>query len=529
MALTSNFRRILFLATVVAFAVVGSNATQVMHRPDTYLDAPRNNTIGRPTPKIIHKRAGTKVQSAYFTNWGIYGRNFQPSDIIPEDLTHILYSFADVSPDTGVIAMTDSWADEQKHYPGDSWSEPGNNLYGCLKQLYLMKMANRNLKVQLSVGGWTYSQAGHFNFVTDSSKRAAFVQSALKLIEDYGFDGIDLDFEYPSTPQLGQGFADLLSSLRTALDLFAKTKGDTVPYLLTAAVPAGAANYANLVVPQMNAALDYWNLMAYDYAGSWLTYADHQANLYGGERTGVSTDAAVKFYVANGASAGKITMGLPLYGRAFENTNGIGQSYNGIGPGTFEAGVYNYNALPIAGAQVFENTTDVTSYSYDSAKKELVSYDDPHIAQLKAQYIVEKGLAGAMFWELSSDKKGADSLVGTTSNVFGNLDQTQNHLNYPGSKWDNIRNKMGGGTTPSSSSTNPPGTTPTPTSPSTSPTATPTGGSGQCSGVSAWSASATYTGGMTATYGGHLWTAKWWTLGDTPGGSAGVWTDNGAC
>lgn len=50
--------------------------------------------------------------------------------------------------------------------------------------------------------------------------------------------------------------------------------------------------------------------------------------------------------------------------------------------------------------QVFENTTDVTSYSYDSAKKELVSYDDPHIAQLKAQYIVEKGLAGAMFWEV---------------------------------------------------------------------------------------------------------------------------------
>lgn len=94
-------------------------------------------------------------------------------------------------------------------------------------------LPNRNLKVQLSVGGWTYSQAGHFNFVTDSSKRAAFVQSALKLIEDYGFDGIDLDFEYPSTPQLGQGFADLLSSLRTALDLFAKTKGDTVPYLLT--------------------------------------------------------------------------------------------------------------------------------------------------------------------------------------------------------------------------------------------------------------------------------------------------------
>ena len=52
--------------------------------------------------------------------------------------------------------------------------------------------------------------------------------------------------------------------------------------------------------------------------------------------------------------------------------------------------------------QVFENLTDVTSYSYDSAKQELVSYDDPHIAQLKAQYVVSNGLGGNMFWDVSS-------------------------------------------------------------------------------------------------------------------------------
>lgn len=69
---------------------------------------------------------------------------------------------------------------------------------------------------------------------------------------------------------------------------------------------------------------------AYDYAGSWLTWADHQANLYGGERTNTSTDKALKYYLANGATASKINLGIPLYGRAFESTDGIGQPYSGV-------------------------------------------------------------------------------------------------------------------------------------------------------------------------------------------------------
>lgn len=93
---------------------------------------------------------------------------------------------------------------------------------------------------------------------------------------------------------------------------------------------AGPNNYANLVVPQMNAALTYWNLMSYDYSGDWLDYSDNQANLYGGARTGVSTDAAVQHFISAGADAWKINMGIPLYGRIFENTDGLGASYSGV-------------------------------------------------------------------------------------------------------------------------------------------------------------------------------------------------------
>ena len=72
-----------------------------------------------------------------------------------------------------------------------------------------------------------------------------------------------------------------------------------------------------------------------------------------------------------------------------------------IGPGTIEAGVYSYSALPLAGASVFENTTDISSYSYDATKQELVSYDTPNIVKLKAQYVQANNMAGSMFWDVS--------------------------------------------------------------------------------------------------------------------------------
>jgi Glycosyl hydrolases family 18 len=71
-----------------------------------------------------------------------------------------------------------------------------------------------------------------------------------------------------------------------------------------------------------------------------------------------------------------------------------------VGQGTFEAGIYSYSILPLPGAQVFENTTDVTSYSYNPRTREFVSYDTPRIASLKAQYVQARGFAGTMFWDV---------------------------------------------------------------------------------------------------------------------------------
>ncbi|KAF8516777.1 glycoside hydrolase superfamily [Gautieria morchelliformis] len=503
--------------SLVLTAVV--SATQIMHRPDDY------KTLLQPHAHIIPHNVTARAVSepgklsvGYFTNWGIYARNFQPSNITSSILTHILYSFADVDPNSGNISLTDSYADEQKHFPTDSWTETGNNLYGCLKQMFLLKMQQRNLKVLLSVGGFTYSQSGHFNFVTNPAFRATFVSSAVTIVEDYGLDGIDIDFEYPSTPALGSGFASLVTELRTGFDQLASRKGDAVPYQITLAVSAGWANYANLIIPTMNSAISYWNLMAYDYAGSWSNVSDDMANLYGGTISNVSTDKAFRDYVSRGASASKITMGIPLYGRAFEQTAGIRQAYNGVGPGTWAPGVYDYKDLPFSGATVIEESDNVASYSYDSSSQELVSYDTPNIVTTKAQYINSNGMAGSMFWSLDSDKLGVDSLVGTSAGVLGGLDQTQNHLSYPDSKWTNIANMMGSTPTTSSASS----------LPSSSPAPAPTT-SGLCTGAAAWDPSVAYVGGQTAIYNAQLWSASWWTENDIPGGPAGVWVDKGAC
>lgn len=104
-----------------------------------------------------------------------------------------------------------------------------------------------------------------------------------------------------------------------------------------------------------------------------------------------------------------------MYGRAFTSNAGPGTPFSGVGQGTWENGVYDYKALPQPGAAVQNDANVLASWSYDAAQRTMVSFDTPEIVARKAALIQQMGLGGAMYWESSADKKGAESLVTTVS------------------------------------------------------------------------------------------------------------------
>ncbi|KAF7549984.1 hypothetical protein G7Z17_g6027 [Cylindrodendrum hubeiense] len=391
-------------------------------------------------PAALSKRGDGYVNAVYFTNWGIYGRNYQPQDLPASKISHVLYSFMNLRAD-GTVYTGDSYADLEKHYASDSWNDVGTNAYGCVKQLYLLKKANRKLKVMLSIGGWTWST----NFpaaASTATTRSTFAKSSVTLMKDWGFDGIDIDWEYPADETEAANMVLLLQAVRNELDSYANQYASGHHFQLSIAAPAGSTNYEKLHLAQIGSIVDHVNLMAYDYAGSWNTYSGHNANLYANANkpntTPFNTNTAVKGYINGGVSAAKLVLGMPIYGRAFESTSGIGQTFSGVGSGSWEAGVWDYKALPRAGATVQYDDVAQAYYSYDSSTKELISFDTPSVVQKKVSYLQGLGLGGSMFWEASADKTGTDSLIGTSFTSLGSLDSTENWLDYPNSQYANI-------------------------------------------------------------------------------------------
>ena len=414
------------------------------------------NCLHNPTSKQPHLQVtmggGNEIRTvAYYVNWAIYGRNHQPQDIPVSYLTHILYAFANVRPESGEVYLSDPWSDTDKHYPTDSWNDTGTNLYGCLKQLYLHKKSHRQLKTLLSIGGWTYS-ANFANPASTASGRSIFARTAVRLLEDHGFDGLDVDWEYPQNAQQANDYVALLAETRKALDAAAAKRSSPTHFHLTVACPAGSQNIVNFDIRGMDQYLDFWNLMAYDYAGSWDSHAGHQANLHPSEMqpkcTPFSTVAAVAAYLKQGVRRDKIVLGMPLYGRAFTETKGPGHAFSGVGEGSWESGVWDFKALPHPGAKQYEDGEIGASWSFHDGDKKMVSYDTEEIAALKARYVSENGLGGGMWWESSGDKQiGQGSLIERFVKDSGGqrrLEERMNCLEYGDSKFENLSKGMPG-------------------------------------------------------------------------------------
>lgn len=244
----------------------------------------------------------------------------------------------------------------------------------------------------------------------------------------------------------------LTRKLEQTLD---RAAGPGRKFYLTIACPAGPTNFNRLKLSDMTQYLDFYNLMAYDYAGSWDQKAGHQANLFPSNSnpgsTPFSTITALDHYANSGVPSSKMVLGMPLYGRAFTNTDGPGTGYSGVGEGSWENGVWDYKALPRPGAAELTDSSIGASWCYDNGSRTMVSYDDEQVIRQKANFVRQRQLGGGMWWESSGDKGGRDadpgagSLIGTFVDAVGGvnaLDHEDNVLHYPESKYDNVRSGM---------------------------------------------------------------------------------------
>jgi chitinase len=383
------------VATILALATLGAGA---------------NDSVG-----TVHAIGATRV-IGYYPSWATYERNYQVSDIPADQLTHINVAFANVAD--GKCIVGDSYADTDKAFVGDSWD--AGVLRGNFHQLEILRAAHPKLRTLISIGGWTWSANFSQAAATPESRRALSA-SCVDFMTTYGFDGIDIDWEYPvsgglqsGSPQDRTNYTLLLREFRTQLDVAAVGNRH---YLLTVAAPAGPQNIANLQVDEVGATVDWINLMTYDYHGGWDTTTGHNAPMARGvgDRSprGFSVKETVNAYLKGGVPAAKLVLGIPFYGRGWQEVSatraGLYQQGRTASIGTWEPepGMFDYTDIAVTYLPKMKRTWDPVAQVptlYDPVRRLFITYDDPTSIAIKAEYVKAMGLGGAMIWELSGDR-----------------------------------------------------------------------------------------------------------------------------
>ena len=415
---------------------------------------------------------------AYFEEWGIYQRDFLVSDINVGELTHINYSFFDVTAN-GDVQLFDSWAATDKRFgvsdqvsrtfSAAEWeglSSGRRNAYlqggqftastnddgsvtvtgvpmgwnmpvdyvGNLRQLDLLKQLNPEINLGLALGGWTLSD--EFSLAVDSAAdREAFTSSIVETLERFDFFNIvDFDWEYPggggeagnaASPDDGTNFALTLELLRSKLDGLELSTGRQ--YEISVATAGGYDKLANLNLAGIDPYVDFYNVMTYDFHGGWESVTGHQAAMVN-DPGGYDVVTAIQQFQDNGVDLSKVVLGAPAYTRAWGNvdageTLGLGNSGDSRqAPGSFEAGNYDQKDL----------ITGVADGSFtlvwdDDAKAAFVYNEDTRVWSSietaatiagKAAYVDALGLGGMMFWALSNDSSGDQSLISAASDLL---------------------------------------------------------------------------------------------------------------
>ncbi|CAH0390045.1 unnamed protein product [Bemisia tabaci] len=341
----------------------------------------------------------------YFTNWAWYRKGtgkYLPQDIDPELCSHIIYGFASLDPNTLTIRAQNKWADIN------------NEFYSKVTA-----QKEKNVKVLLALGGWNDSKDDKYSrLVSSPAAREQFIHHALRYLVKYNFDGLSLDWAYPTCPQSDcskgravdkEGFSAFIQELSTVFK----------PYglLLSAAVsPSKVVIDKAYDVPALSEYLDFVSLMAFDYHGPWDGRTGHIAPLYhlkSDTYDHLNIDFGVKYWLSHGMQKEKLILGMPLYGESFTLVNGTDYTYGAkvVGPGkpgefTQVGGFLAYyeicNLANNGGWNVEKNFQGIPG-SMMHLEDQWVSFDDVSDIRRKSTYIKENQLGGGMVWALDLD------------------------------------------------------------------------------------------------------------------------------
>ncbi|MEU7725222.1 glycoside hydrolase family 18 chitinase [Streptomyces sp. NPDC040724] len=375
---------------------------------------PSSGTVSvTTTGGVIPPDPGGKVKLGYFTEWGVYGRNYHVKNLVTSGtagkITHINYAFGNVQ--NGQCTIGDAYADYDKAYTADqsvdgvadTWDQP---LRGNFNQLRKLKKAYPNIKILWSFGGWTWSGG----FPQAAANPTAFAQSCYNLVEDPRwadvFDGIDLDWEYPNACGLScdtsgaAAFKNLMQATR------AKFGANN---LVTAAITADASSGGKIDAADYGGAaqyVDFYNVMTYDFFGAWAAQgptAPHSplTSYAGIPQAGFNSADAIAKLKAKGVPGAKLNLGIGFYGRGWTGVTQAtpGGTATGPAPGTYEQGIEDYKVLKTS----CPATGTIAGTAYAKCGSNWWSYDTPATIAGKMTWAKQQGLKGAFFWEFSGD------------------------------------------------------------------------------------------------------------------------------
>ncbi|MFH4965688.1 glycoside hydrolase family 18 protein [Gaetbulibacter sp. M235] len=308
-------------------------------------------------------------------------------------VTHINYAFANIK-DGKVI-------------------EGNENDAEALQKLNQLKLTNKNLKILISVGGWSWSK-NFSDAVLNKNSRQKFANSAINFVIKHKIDGVDLDWEYPGQigdnnrfrPEDKENFTAILQLLRKKLDSLASGKKT---YLLTVATGANQSYLDHTDMRKAQKYLDYINIMTYDFVTGGSNGTGHHSNLeesrFDSETFKKSSRNSVQEHILAGIPSRKIVLGVPFYGRYWKGVNPKNHGLYQLAKG--QTGGYGYKAIADS-----INSKVFTPYWDDSAKAPyiwrdkdslFITYGNTKSMQYKVDFVKKEKLGGVMFWQFSGD------------------------------------------------------------------------------------------------------------------------------